>query len=228
MLHTVQYSNCTQCGKCVDVCPSSALKLFGYTAAAEDLIQLVCRDIPYYKETGGGLTISGGEPFFQYSFLLELLKTAKENNISTCVETCGYVTTQKLNEALPYIDFFLYDYKETSPVRHKQFTGVDNILILNNLDFLYHCGKNITLRCPVIPGYNDTPEHFKGIAAIEQKYPNLNGIEILPYHDMGKTKAAAIGASYQISDSTADSELKAKWKERMLQCKCSSKVLDSF
>ncbi len=226
--HSVQYQNCTQCGKCVANCPSSALKLFGSRTSIQSLLEIIKKDIPYYRETGGGLTVSGGEPFFQYTFLLRLLVETKKAGISTCVETCGFVTREKLEEAMPYIDMFLFDYKETSPVLHKKFTGVDNALILKNLDFLYHSDKKIILRCPVIPGYNDTPQHFKGIAAMEQNYPNLAGIEILPYHDMGKVKAHAVGADYLISAPTADLALKSKWKEMMQSCNCSEIILNSF
>ncbi len=171
--HTVNYEHCTFCGKCVEQCPSHALKIFGYAQDITSIMNIVLKDMPYYQETGGGLTISGGEPFLQYDFLLGLLKEAKKKGISTCVETCGEVSRDKLSAAMEYIDYFLYDYKETSPIRHKKFTGVDNTLILDNLNFIYHNNQNIILRCPIIPGYNDTDEHFQGIAEMEKKYPNF-------------------------------------------------------
>lgn len=227
-LHEVRYQNCSGCGECVKSCPSSALKIFGQRTELSVLMELILKDVCYYRETGGGLTISGGEPFLQYDFLLNLLKTAKSAGISTCVETCGFVSQKKLEKAMPYIDVFLFDYKETSPELHKRFTGVDNSLILNNLEFLYRSQKNIILRCPVITGYNDTQEHFKGIAEMEYKYPRLMGIEIMPYHDLGKTKAGAIGSVYDIPAATADDSIKNIWKDKMHACGCSKKILDSF
>ena len=226
--HTVDYARCRLCGRCVDQCPAQALKIFGFRQDIKSIMEMIVKDIPYYQETGGGLTVSGGEPFLQYSFLLGLLKAAKEQGISTCVETCGQVSRERLTEAMEYIDYFLYDYKETSPTRHKEFTGMDNTQILANLDYLYRSGKQITLRCPIIPGYNDTPEHFQGIAEMEKRYPGFLGIEIMPYHDLGKTKAYAIGADYKISPATADNTLKAKWKDALNSYGCSAKILESF
>lgn len=226
--HMILYGSCTGCGKCTKACPSSALKIYGKNTRLQELMEIITKDIPYYRETGGGLTVSGGEPFSQFDFLLSLLKETKKAGISTCVETCGFVSKKHLEEALPYTDIILFDYKETSPQLHRRFTGTDNSLILSNLDFLYCQRKNILLRCPVIPGYNDTPEHFKGIHRLEKKYPGLIGIEIMPYHDLGKTKAQAIGNSYDIPSPAADNELKNTWKKMLLSCGCSEKILNSF
>lgn len=227
-IHDISYMDCTQCGKCVECCPTSALKIFGQYTDIDALMNIIIKDRPYYAETGGGLTVSGGEPFSQPSFLLSLLKQAKLEGISTCVETCGFVPRNILAEVMPYIDIFLFDYKETSPQLHKYYTAVDNVLILDNLDFLYHNQKRIVLRCPIVPGFNDTPEHFNGIAHMQQKYPQLSCIEIMPYHDLGKTKAQAIGKDYTVSAPTAGTDLKNKWREMMESCNCNQDILNSF
>lgn len=226
--HKVLYENCTLCGRCIRSCPSGALKIYGQHMTIDEIMEIIKKDIPYYRETDGGITVSGGEPLFQFSFLLPLLTEAKRNGISTCIETSGYAPAANFEKIMPYTDVFLFDYKETSPEKHFDFTGVDSKQILSNLDFLYHNGKRIILRCPIIPGFNDTAEHFSGIAKMEQRYPNLEGIEILPYHDLGKTKALAIGSSYHVQAATTDNAIKDNWKKLMFTCGCSMKICESF
>ena len=124
---------------------------------------------------------------------MALLKAAKTENIHTCIETCGWASQRAYEKVLPYVDLFLFDYKATDPETHRQLTGVSNKLILANLDFLYHSGANILLRCPLIPGVNDLEEHLAGIAAIDKQYPNLKGIDLLPYHNIGNSKYERYG-----------------------------------
>lgn len=226
--HFVNYSGCQACGACVKACPSHALSIFGNNVSVADIMETVRKDSVYYQQTGGGLTVSGGEPFLQHDFLTELLASAKSEQFHTCVETSGFTSREHLVKALPYVDLFLFDYKVTSPSLHKEFTGVDHKLILDNLEFLYRQDKQVLLRCPIIPGYNDTQEHFSGIHRIETAYPDLAGIEILPYHNLGRGKAAAIGQNYEISSPTADTDLKKQWKEKMAACGCSHLILQSF
>lgn len=226
--HTISYSDCRACGNCINICPNKALTVFGKKVSVTEVIDVIRKDMIYYQQTGGGITISGGEPFMQHNFLKELLITAKIEGISTCVETSGFVSRPHLTELMPYIDLFLFDYKATSPKRHKEFTGVDNGLILDNLRYLYDNEKQLFLRCPIIPGYNDIEEHFRGIRHMELTFPNLSGIEILPYHDLGRGKAHAIGQCYTISEPTADVKLKSQWKEKLAACGCSQSVIQSF
>lgn len=122
----------------------------------------------------------------------------------------------------------MFDYKITSPKLHKQYTSVDNRLIQDNFKYLYSIGKEIILRCPIIPDYNDDDEHFNGIAYMEKNYPLLAGIEIMPYHNLGKDKARAIDKSYEVTGSTADNETKERWKEKLSQSGCSQAIIDSF
>lgn len=232
-LHQVDFSLCKQAcmvhsKNCEAICPSGALKIIGKAVTRDEIIEIAKKDILYYEQTGGGLTISGGEPFSQYPFLEALLTAAKAAKIHTCVETCGYTSQKLLAQSSPYIDLFLFDYKVTSPRLHKEFTGADNQQILNNLEYLYHQNKKIILRCPIIPGYNDTKEHFHGIARMEQKFPHLAAIEIMPYHSLGREKAAAIGGNYQVKAPTADDAIKSNWKEQLKRSGCSQAVVDSF
>ena len=152
----------------------------------------VLKDKPFYKNSGGGVTLSGGEPLAQYDFSLELLKKAKENGIHTAVETCGYAEKSKILEIAKYVDLFLFDCKETDPELHKEYTGFDNKIILENLKALSDAGSKIILRCPIIPGFNDRAEHFKGISETAEKFIGIEHIEIEPFHPLGESKYSAL------------------------------------
>lgn len=226
--HKVHYQNCKSCGRCAKVCPIHALKLIGKTYQIKEVMDILKKDIPYFRTAGGGLTVSGGEPFSQYIFLKELLQYAKAEDIHTCIETSGFTTREKIDGVLPYTDLFLFDYKVTSPELHKQFTGVDNRIILENFRYLYSRGQAIILRCPIIPGYNDTEDHFRAICDMEKQYPDLAGIEIMPYHSLGKEKAAAVNKPYEVTAPTADDTVKNMWKKQLRTLGASDALLESF
>jgi pyruvate formate lyase activating enzyme len=196
--HSIIWDRCLLSGECVKACPNEALKMIGYKATINEIINEVMKDLNYYKNSGGGLTISGGEPLAQFQFTKQLLIAAKDAGIHTCIDTCGQASQNHFREILPFTDLFLYDYKTTNPYQHKYLTGVDNNLILNNLDYLYHNDASIILRCPIIPGINDNEAHLHSIAYLKTKYPNLKGIEILPYHSMGRNKANQVGNTYKL------------------------------
>ena len=144
----------------------------GRDCQVEAVMQEVLKDEVYYIQSGGGVTISGGEPVLQVDFLENLLKAAKNKDIHTCVETCGYAPSGDFEKIAPLVDCFLFDWKESDPEKHLAFTGVDNHLIRENLALLDRLGCEIILRLPLIPGYNDTREHLKGCAEIANKYWN--------------------------------------------------------
>jgi pyruvate formate lyase activating enzyme len=133
---TVDFSLCNACGKCVGECPESALKIYGYEADSEDVMQQVVRDKEYFDNSGGGLTISGGDPLFQPEFTIELLKKAKALNINTCIETSAFASKDVFEKLLPLVDFFYIDYKITGNNRHKDYTGIPPKQVLSNIDFL--------------------------------------------------------------------------------------------
>ena len=192
-IHVIDYDKCMLCGKCVESCNYNALKIVGNEMTVGDVLAEVMADIDFYKNSGGGITLSGGEPLFQYSFAKALLKRCKELNINTCVETSGFVSPFKFSQLLPFIDVLLFDFKITGSEAHQTYTGVPNLVILENLHAAYRYGTSIYLRCPIIPGINDNNEHFNAIAELSKKYPKLAGIELLPYHDMGNSKRISIG-----------------------------------
>ena len=193
-------------------CLYGARKTTGREMSVEAVMDEVCKDRRFYEKSGGGLTISGGEPMLQPEFTLKLLQAAKAEGIHTCLETCGWASERAYRQALPFVDLFLFDYKATDPETHRRLTGVDNALILANLDLLYQNGASILLRCPLIPGVNDDPEHLAGIAALDKKYPGLQGIDLLPYHNTGNSKYEQYGLVNPLPVlETASEVIKRQW-----------------
>jgi len=190
--------NCTACGKCVTACPNSAIEIKGSTMSAQDVMDVVVKDIKYYEHSGGGLTISGGEPLAQFEFTHELLRLAKESGIHTCVETSGHAPMDKMLALLPYVDLFLFDFKESDDDRHKEYVGVSRDLIAKNLMAIDKAGAKIILRCPIIPTCNARDEHFTAIAETANALKNIVEVNIMPYHPMGASKAARIGREYAL------------------------------
>ena len=185
--------SCDFCGRCELYCPADARKICGKEYTTDEVLKEIVKDKPFYENSGGGVTLSGGEPLAQYDFSLELLKKAKENGIHTAVETCGYAEKSKILEIAKYVDLFLFDCKETDQELHKEYTGVDNKIILENLKALSDAGSKIILRCPIIPGFNDRAEHFKGISETAEKFIGIEHIEIEPFHPLGESKYSALG-----------------------------------
>ncbi len=192
---------CTHCGKCKNLttddteffCPNDAKKICGKAVSSDDVIAEVMKDYDFYKNSGGGITLSGGEPLFQFEFALELLKKAKENNLHTAIETCGFADKSKIIQIAKYTDLFLFDFKEGNPDLHKAYTGTDNRLIFNNLALLNELKKDIILRCPIIPGYNDRRENYDKICELANALTSVKGVEIEPYHAFGESKYEALG-----------------------------------
>ena len=135
------------------------------------VLEEVLKDLPFYKTSGGGMTLSGGEPTLQIDFIDALLRAAKAASLHSCIETSGHCDYQRLHRLLPNVDLWLFDWKESDPIRHKQYCGVDNRQITDNLRRLHADGAAIRLRCPIIPGYNDRPDHFEGIAPPRRSAP---------------------------------------------------------
>ena len=157
------------------------------------------------------MTLSGGEPLHSFEFSYELLKAAKENGIHTCIETSGYADTGKILKIAEFTDLFLYDFKISDETLHKKYTGVGNELIKKNLLALDNAGKDIILRCPVIPGVNDNASHFDGIAETANSLANIVGIDIEPYHALGITKLWRLGKDAMASFETPVAEETDKW-----------------
>ncbi len=198
--HRYLRENCTACGLCANACPSRALEKCGKTHSVEEVMQEVVKDRPFYQQSGGGVTLSGGEPLLQWGFCLALLKQAKEDGLHTAVETCGY-TKRDITELHPLVDMWLYDIKLLNEQDHKRYTGVSNEQILHNLHKLDALGASITLRCPIIPHVNVNKAHFTALENLANSLQNLKEIHLEPYHPLGIDKAARLGKT-QVYDRT--------------------------
>ena len=182
----------------------------GASMSVEEVISKVLKDKIFYDNSGGGLTLSGGEPLMQIDFTYEILKKSKENGLHTCIETCGFAKKEDVLKIAEFTDIFLYDWKLTDDKLHKENTGVSNRLILQNLKDLDAVGSKIILRCPIIPKVNDTEEHFLGIANIANSLENILAIEIEPYHSLGNNKYKKLGKAEEIQNFEQPDEQKVE------------------
>ena len=195
---TVLWDKCNYCGECVKVCPSGAMDMIGNNMTAREITDVVKRDMVYYRNSGGGVTFSGGEPTAQPGFLAECLKSCHEIGIHTAVETCGLVEWPILDKMLPLIDLFLYDLKLMDDEKHKRFTGVGNELILKNLKRIDERVKDIWIRIPLIMGYNDSDENISQTAEFARTLKNLAAVSLLPYNTAAGANYLSIGRKYEL------------------------------
>ena len=190
--HLLDREKCVLCGSCVENCPTGALDICGEEYTVKEILSELEKDRVFYGSLGG-VTLSGGEPFAQGEAAIELLKACKENGLSTAVETCGYADSDLILAALPYIDLFLWDIKDTDSMRHKLYTGVSNERILKNLSLVNEMNAKIRLRCILVNGVNTDERHYSAIAELASKINDLDGVEWIPYHAYGGTKSVFIG-----------------------------------
>jgi len=192
--HFLHRENCTACGKCAAACIAEALKLSGCEMPAEAVIETVLEDKIFYETSGGGMTISGGEPTVQAEFTLELLKLAKAAGLDTALDTCGLAPWEIYAAMLPCVDTFLFDVKHIDSNAHRALTGAPNERILSNLRALTKSGARIDIRIPLIPTLNDAPETLHGIGELLVEVKPRK-IKLLPYHDYARSKYAALAIS---------------------------------
>lgn len=203
--HKIDRTRCTHCGKCAQVCPSNALEASGRQMTVEEILATVLRDKVFYEQSGGGMTVSGGEPTCQPDFLMELLRQAKAKNLHCCIETNGTAPFEIYRELLPYCDLFLYDLKDTNAQRLKENTGASLDKILSNLREIDAAGSKTVLRCIIIGGVNDQMSHYLELKKIYHSLKNCSKIELLPYHTYGLSKAEKLDemdkyTKYQVPD----------------------------
>jgi len=212
-IHNVNRERCGLCGKCTLTCCADALEISGREITVCEIMDEVLADRVFYKRSGG-VTISGGEPLFQSEFTFALLLACKDKGIHTCIETCGYAKEENYLKIVPLTDIFLFDYKVTGEELHKKYTGVSNELILSNLKAIDSAGGKSILRCPIIPGINDTEEHFCGIAKTAESLKNILEINIEPYHPLGKGKSEMLGKDYPLGDlGFPENDTVTKWMD---------------
>lgn len=191
--HLFDRTNCVRCGKCVDACPTGALSWSGTRMTVGEVLKKVLSDKPFYEKSGGGMTLSGGEPLFQPQFAAALLSAAHDCGIHTAIETSGFAAEEVFRSVIRHADLLLFDYKATGEDEHRRLTGVPQQPILDNLLRADEWGAEIHLRCPIIPGCNDTDAHFSAIAALADRYSHITRVELEPYHALGTGKDAKLG-----------------------------------
>jgi len=176
-------------------------KIIGEDVTVEEVMKTVMKDRPYYRRTGGGITLSGGEMLNQPEFSTALLRTAKEEGITTAVETTSRAKWETIEHMLPYIDEYLMDIKHMDSKKHKRYTGSPNEGLLDNAMKIAKSGLTIlSIRVPVIPGFNDTPEEIRAIATYARTLPGVERLHLLPYHNFGSDKYAGLGREYLMGD----------------------------
>lgn len=186
---------CVFCGKCVTYCICEARDIAGKEYTVDEVLKVVLQDRIFYKQSGGGVTVSGGEPLMHIDFVEELLRRLKEEGIHTAVDTCGAVGFDILERAARYTDLFLYDMKVMDDQKHKEYTGVSNMLIIENLIKLSRIHDNINIRMPIIEGVNAYNSHIEKILGVIQNL-SIEKINLLPYHDFAKHKYFKLGREY--------------------------------
>lgn len=197
----IHHGRCTACGKCAENCLQSALSVNGKARDEKEIITYVLKDRDYYDESGGGMTLSGGEPLFQKEAVLKLLKEAKKAGLHTSVETTGCIPAEHFMEAEQYIDLFLFDIKHISKEKLKAVTGADAELIFENFEYLTEKRpQDVIARMPVIPGFNE--DVLEEMIAYAQSR-NVQAIHLLPYHNLGKTKWHQLQREYSFEDEKA-------------------------
>ena len=191
--HAFRRERCVACGACVRACESDALTQMGRRMNVDDVLAVVLRDRTFFRTSGGGMTLSGGEALSQPGFARALLEAARAEGIHTVVETSGFAGEEELLSVAEHTDLFLYDCKVLDAALHREVTGVPVEPILRNLRVLELAGKPVVLRLPLIPGVNDNPGHFAAVAQLADSLANVQELEVLPYHPLGLAKANLLG-----------------------------------
>jgi pyruvate formate lyase activating enzyme len=198
----INWTLCTDCGRCVEMCPSQALPLFGQEMTVEEVLDEIEQDSSFYRESGGGITVSGGECLLQPDFVAALLAGAHQRGITTAIETAGNVPWPNMEKVLQHVDTVLHDHKLTDPERHKKWCGADNTRILANFKKAYETftDKIFIARTPLIPGVNDDEEHIRSVLAFIRPHANVVNYQLLPYHRFGESKYHFLGRVYELKD----------------------------
>lgn len=194
----IDRDRCTNCMKCIESCFFGALEKFGEYYTVDELFDIIRRDTAYYKSSGGGVTIGGGEASMHTDFTLALIRKCKENFIHVAVDTCGYTVNETAFQVLSEADLLLYDLKGMDTEQHIRDTGVSNDLILSNLKKLDELNVPTIIRMPLIPGHNDSDEEIEKAAAFLSTLKNLDRVDLMNYHTFGVVKYAQIGKNYEL------------------------------
>ena len=196
----------SQSGKVEVMTLDGKVKTMGQDVTVKEIMDEIVRDMPYYKRSGGGITLSGGECLCQADFSAALLQAAKDYGLNTAIESTACMSFDKIEKLLPYLDLYLMDIKHMDSEKHKKFTGQPNELILENARKLAEKAKKLIIRVPVVPTFNDTPEEIEAIARFASTLPGVEEIHLLPYHRLGQDKYEGLGRKYEMAHITPPSE----------------------
>jgi pyruvate formate lyase activating enzyme len=203
--HLLDRKGCIQCGRCVEACLQEALEIKGKKVTVEEVVEEVRKDVSFFRNTGGGVTFSGGEPTAQPEFLRSLLRFCKEEGIHTAVETCGFVKWNVLSRMLEFVDLFLFDVKHIDPIRHRKLTGQSNNLILRNLERLLQHSKPIEIRVPLIPKINDSDRYLIQLFSYVHSI-GLGSVTLLPFNEAAGSKYSWCGKRFALTRLKTQSE----------------------
>ena len=215
--HIFDRDRCDDCGKCADICPVGAIELCGKEMSVQDVFEEVIRDRDFYAASGGGVTISGGEPLLQAEFTASLLRMLQENQIHTAIETAGFADRETFLSVVRYCDLVLFDIKETDAENHLLYTGVSPDKIAENLRLLNENKIPFIIRAPIVPTLNDRPGHLDTLKHLSGRFEFCLGAELMPYHRTGERKYALLEKAYtltEIQEPTA--EVVQMWKQFLL------------
>ncbi|MGY0613642.1 glycyl-radical enzyme activating protein [Vibrio sp. FJH11] len=212
----IDREKCIECGACVDVCPTGALEIKGKRMSVEQVLLELKKDENLFRRAGGGITLSGGEPLAQPEFARELLKGCKAKGWHTAIETTGMALKQTIEDVFPWIDLALVDIKAINPHVHKEGTGVDNRIILENILRISFITK-VIVRVPVIPGFNDNEEEIQAIGEFAQLMSNVDTIHLLPYHNFGENKYSLLGRIYPMGNTESNPDEKIEQLKRKVE-----------
>ena len=190
-IHIFDRELCIGCGKCEKVCLGNALQFYGSQTTVEELLPILLQDKEFYENSGGGVTLSGGECLIYPDFCAELLKALKKEGIHTAVDTSGFVQRASFEKVMDYTDIFLYDIKSITESTHIKCTGKSNKIILENIKYIDSCGKKTEIRVPFIPNFNDT--EMGKIAEFIKSLKNVTAVKLLPYHNYAGSKYLSLG-----------------------------------
>lgn len=207
---------CIQCGDCTRVCPTQALEMKGKRMTVGEVMLELQKEANLFRRSGGGITLSGGEPLAQPEFARELLKACKEKGWHTAIETTGFTSKEVIEDVFPWIDLALTDIKAINPLVHQQNTGVDNSTILENLIRISFITK-VIVRIPVIPDVNDNPDEIRSIAEFARLMSGVDTIHLLPYHTFGENKYNLLGRIYPMNETESSSETKMEALKKVVE-----------
>ncbi len=221
----VERARCDLCGDCVSLCPGEALTIVGRSMTVDDVLREVASDAIFYSRSGGGLTLSGGEPLAQPTFAAELLRRYKSDYVGlhTTVETCGEAPWEDVVPVAPHVDLFLYDIKHMDTAAHRRHTGTGNERILENAARLAEGGASIVVRVPLVPGVNDGEANLRQTAEFARSVLHVDRIDLLPYHRLGEPKYSRLGRCYPFAGVGPASDLSVASARRTLEA-CGMRV----